>query len=472
MSIYSSKIKVFAPRITQVLLVVIMLSVLLLPNPEPIQAYTIPTFTIINVVPNGTVTIQTYNFPPNQIFTVRMGYYGTLGVDGIIVAQTNSGAGGSFQETYTIPSQLYNQAAIAIRMDSDQGFYAYNWFYNTPGGTIPPGTPPPSSTGIPTFSIQSVVADTSVTILTNNFPPNQTFTVRMGYYGTLGVNGIVVAETNSGSGGSFQETYTIPTELKGQAQIAIRMESPQGFYAYNWFWNNTTGTSTSPTTEPSYSGIPTFSIQSVVQNSSVTVLTNNFPPNQTFTVRMGYYGTLGINGIVVDTFDSGSGGSFTKTFTIPSQLFGQAQIAIRMDSNMGFYAYNWFWNNSTGEVAATVTPGPTPTPGGPTSTPVPSQPPYYGIPTFSIQSVVQNSSVTVLTNNFPPNQTFTVRMGPFGTLGLGGTVVGTLNSGAGGSINATFTIPSNLVGQAQIAIRMDSDYGYYAYNCFWNNTTN
>ena len=38
---------------------------------------------------------------------------------------------------------------------------------------------------------------------------------------------------------------------------------------------------------PAYTGIPTFSIQSVVADGSVTVLTNNFPPNQTFTVRMG-----------------------------------------------------------------------------------------------------------------------------------------------------------------------------------------
>ena len=52
---------------------------------------------------------------------------------------------------------------------------------------------------IPTFSIVSVVPDTSVTIKTYNFPADDTFTVRMGAYGTLGIGGIVVTTTDSGS---------------------------------------------------------------------------------------------------------------------------------------------------------------------------------------------------------------------------------------------------------------------------------
>ena len=76
--------------------------------------------------------------------------------------------------------------------------------------------------------------------MTNNFPAGQTFTVRMGAYGTLAVGGIEVATTDSGDGGSFTATYNIPDSLKGSQRIAIRMDSPQGFFAFNWFWNNTT----------------------------------------------------------------------------------------------------------------------------------------------------------------------------------------------------------------------------------------
>jgi hypothetical protein len=202
----------------------------------------------------------------------------------------------------------------------------------------------------------------------------------------------------------------------------------------------------------------------------VTIVTNNFPANVNFTVRMGPFGTLGIGGIAVGTTNSGGGGSFQATYTIPPALAGSSMIAIRMDADTGgFFSYNWFWNNDANlSSGPTATPGPTETP-GPSPTPAPV---YFGIPTFSIQSVAQNSTVTINTYNFPPDQTFTVRMGPFGTLAAGGEIVGTTDSDGGGSFAATYNIPADLVGQNQIAIRMDSSAGFFAYNWFWNNTTN
>jgi hypothetical protein len=107
-----------------------------------------------------------------------------------------------------------------------------------------------------------------------------------------------------------------------------------------------------------------------------------------------------------------------------------------MDSPAGFFAYNWFYNNTTGVVTPVP---PTVTPGGPTLTP--TSPPFTGIPTFSIQAVERDVSVTILTNNFPPNQNFTVRMGPYGTAGIGGTVVTTTNSGAGGAFRGDICNP-------------------------------
>ena len=57
--------------------------------------------------------------------------------------------------------------------------------------------------------------------------------------GTLGLGGVIVATTNSGAGGAFTATYTIPDALKGSQRIAIRMDSNMGYFAYNWFWNAT-----------------------------------------------------------------------------------------------------------------------------------------------------------------------------------------------------------------------------------------
>jgi len=58
--------------------------------------------------------------------------------------------------------------------------------------------------------------------------------------GTRGVGGVQVATVDSGAGGTLDLTFNIPDYLKGQYQIAIRMQSPtSGYYAFNWFYNNT-----------------------------------------------------------------------------------------------------------------------------------------------------------------------------------------------------------------------------------------
>jgi len=237
----------------RLLLSIVLLSAAALPFANPVQAYPyypyypiVPTFSIVNAVTDTSVTIQTANFPAGEHFTVRMGLYGTLGINGIVVATTDSGAGGSFQATYNIPDSLKGQGMIAIRMDNDSGYYySYNWFYNYPGVVATPsGGGPyvyPVITGVPTFTISKVTRDNSVVIHSYNFPPNEKFTVQMGLYGTFALGGVVVATTDSGTGGSFEATYTIPDSLKGQGMIAIRMDNSTGYYySYNWFYNNTT----------------------------------------------------------------------------------------------------------------------------------------------------------------------------------------------------------------------------------------
>ena len=204
--------------------------------------------------------------------------------------------------------------------------------------------------GYPTISIQSVVVDTSVTIQTKNLPPNDKFVVLMNYMGTKGKDGIQVGTLDSGKGGSLVFTYNIPDALKGQKQIAIRIESStgSGYFAYNWFYNKTNGAKPPSTSPGGYSGYPTFSIKAVVKNTTVTIVTSNLPSNDTFDVLMNYMGTRGEHGYKVATLNSGSGGTQTLTYNIPGELAGQRKIAIRLQSSSGsgFYAYNWFYNNT------------------------------------------------------------------------------------------------------------------------------
>lgn len=315
----------------------------------------------------------------------------------------------------------------------------------------------------PYFNILEVVKDQTVSIQVFNFPANDTFRVTLGAYGSYGIGGVVAGFTDTGNGGSFSATYTIPSTLAGYERIAIRLQSPtSGYFAYNWFWNNPVAPpSTTPI--PGYSGFPTISIESVVQDQSVTIMTHNVPPNDTYTVTMGKYGTLGIGGVVVGSTNSGTGGSFEVTYNIPSEMTGLSRIAIRLQSTTtSYFAYNWFFNNTA---PATTTPQPTPT-----TTPVP--PGYSGFPTFSISAVVKDNTVTIQGINFPANDTFTVLMGAYGTRAIGGTNVGSTNTGAGGSLSATYDIPESFAGTIRIAIRLQSPTsGYFAYNWFWNNST-
>lgn len=107
------------------------------------------------------------------------------------------------------------------------------------GATVGSSTAAPTAQ-IPTITIVAVERDESVTVRTHNFPANRAFTARIGAMGTRGVNGTVVGTTDSGAGGTFDVTYEIPEALRGARQLSIRLEAPGGYYAFNWFYNNTT----------------------------------------------------------------------------------------------------------------------------------------------------------------------------------------------------------------------------------------
>ena len=326
-------------------------------------------------------------------------------------------------------------------------------------GSIFAGVSQVQASTYPTFSISEVKTDESVTILTNNMPANKNFNVLMGEIGTKGIDGIIVATLNSDKGGSFLATFPIPEQLKGRAQIAIRLEGTDNpYYAYNWFWNdakNGTWPEDYPPAQPPTCAcnIPTFSIKSVVKGEDVTITTYNFPKNVEFTVLMGKMWTRGINGIEVATLNSGEDSSFEATFDIPEELANEERIAIRLEGTGGYYAYNWFWNNTASTPPAEPVDG------------------YSGYPYFFITAVEKDTTVSIKAYNLPEDTDFTVLMGKMWTMGINGIEVTTLNSGEGGTLEATFEIPAELAGEQRIAIRLQGEV-YYAYNWFWNNTTN
>lgn len=355
-------------RILTILLAVILLVPAIFGVSKAQASY--PSFTISNVKTDETVTILTKDMPKNLDFKVLMGEYNTRGVGGIEAAQFNSGESGSFQVTINIPDALKGRAMISIRIESlTGGYYYYNWFWNKQdGGTWPPGatptTPPTTQTPAPTqppvkvypsFSIKAVVKGETVTISAKNFPKEVVFVAKMGKMWTQGINGIVSGEITS-SDNAFEATFDIPAELVNEQRIAIRLEAKTGgWYAYNWFWNNTSATQpteepTPAPTQPPVVKYPYFNIKAVLKNETVTIEGYNYPADTEFVVRMGKMWTQGINGIEVATFNSGTGGSLEATFDIPAELAGLGRISIRMDAKTGgWHAYNWFWNNTANQ---------------------------------------------------------------------------------------------------------------------------
>src|SRR5512146_2233780 len=127
-------------RLTRLFLALMVLTVLALSIASPAAA-AYPSISIAAVKANETVTLNTHDFPANVDFTVRMDVAGNLAIDGIVVGHTNSGLGGAFSVTYKIPAELYGESTIAIRLESDRGYYAYNWFVNRTSGTTPVTNP-------------------------------------------------------------------------------------------------------------------------------------------------------------------------------------------------------------------------------------------------------------------------------------------------------------------------------------------
>jgi hypothetical protein len=338
-------------RLSTIIILIVLLLTSVIPVAAAPTASTIPTFSITSVSAGKSVSVRTFNFPANDVYVVTMGDMGTRGVGGIKVDTIDSGKGGSFDLTFKIPDALADNYQIAIRFQSSKtGYFAYNWFYNNTSGTggVPAPLPPWT---YPTFSIVDVNPDKNVTIKTNNLPANDTFVVTMGPMGSRGINGIKVDTIDSGSGGSKEYKFKIPDALKGSYQIAIRLQSSKsGYFAFNWFYNDTSGTGGQPSGSDfglAPGVFPTFSIISVVRDKSVTIRTSNLSKNDTYVVRMGPMGSRGVNGIKVDTIDSGKGGTQELTFKIPSALAGSYQIAIRMESSKsGYFAFNWFYNNT------------------------------------------------------------------------------------------------------------------------------
>ncbi len=338
---------------------------------------------------------------------------------------------------------------------------------------VPTGVGIVNANKVPTFEIVSVVPDEVVTIETSDFPEDMKFEVLIGRYGNFGIDGTKVATQDSGKGGAFTATYNIPKDLQGVEKLSIRLENKEsGYYSYNWFENavmpakDETATEVPDTTvEVVYQ--PSFTVTSVEMDKSISVTGSGFPVDLEYDVLMGVYGSTGVGGVKVTTQNTGPKGEFKATYTIPADFQGAYRIAICLESaKSDYYAYNYFFNASyplpevpsVGEATKVAAPVATVASLG-----------YQGYPFFTVTSVKKDASVAIQAENLPMDDTFEVYMTDY----LDGSAkivkAGTLETKNGGSAAATFSIPTEMKGVAQISVRLSGlKSGFFAYNFFFN----
>lgn len=213
--------------------------------------------------------------------------------------------------------------------------------------------PKAASAATPMIDIVSVRSDESVTIRANDFPANINFLVRMDVSGNRAENGIAAAQLNSGRGGAFEVTIPLPAQLKGVATIAIRLESAEGYYAYNWFTNKTGGSMPQPQPQPQPIPVtgakPYLTILAVRANELVEVEARNLPANTSFTVRVGPFSTFFRDYVTTPAVRSDASGIARWTITLPSVVRNVEMVTVRIDGG-GRYAFNAFKNVSSGTI--------------------------------------------------------------------------------------------------------------------------
>jgi hypothetical protein len=192
-----------------------------------------PKITIMGVQKNKAVTVQTGNFPPNQVFTIRMGPLSGFSGNNKVTGTVYSGSGGTFLITTFIPGDYANVDKLTIRLDSNLGFYAFNAFENKDSGTVVY-----TATVVPTTKCEVSISPSLYTI----FPPKADFDAAWTIKNTSDSAWDVAAVDYKHLSGTemqkYEKLYDIPKTVEpGQSiTIVVDMIAPDkaGTYSTNW----------------------------------------------------------------------------------------------------------------------------------------------------------------------------------------------------------------------------------------------
>ncbi len=326
------------------------------------------------------------------------------------------------------------------------------------------------------LTIPSVVKGQSATIKVTGMPANKDFRVLMNKMGTQGVGGTVVGTARTDQNGSFTKTFAIPSQLKNEPTIAVRVEATDatGWYAYNWFTNSTSGSSSSGSSSGSSSsssgssssytgstsGAGAITIVDVDEDTGVDISAQHLSANRTYPVWFDWRNQSGsVMTTQSGTVKSDANGKVVAFVKMPSILRDRRDIRVRFQPAGGstVAASAWFYNaESDSNVGGAV-------PAGSDA----------ALPYISVGPVVENTTVTLDVYKFPKKMKLDAYMGKMGTKGENGTYIETITTPKDSThFTVTLDIPKNLKDKEKIAVRLEAADGsaYYAYSWFYNTT--
>lgn len=193
------------------------------------------------------------------------------------------------------------------------------------------------------FDIITIIKDESITIRTRDFPVRTDFVVIMGKATNKAKDGVQAATWNSGKGGIVEATFSIPEEIKGERIIGVRIESKDGYTAYNWFINTT-----QYALVPDANIKPSLVFSDVKKNQSVTVEAMNLPPFTTFRVRIGPHYTFYRDYASVESVTTDKTGSAKFTIPFGKNVQDAEFVSVRLDGGSR-YVFSTFSNVTGGK---------------------------------------------------------------------------------------------------------------------------
>lgn len=200
-----------------------------------------PLISIIGIEKNTAITIQTENFPAQEVFKIRVGPFDTFFKDYVEVGTINSGNGGTFKFTVLLPESVKDVEQITVRLDSSSGEYAYNYFKNVTSGTIP-AVATPVTNALCELSISPKLS----TVMNPGEDFDAIWTIKnisgkTWEAGTVDYKFVQGAELHK-----YDKIYDLSNQVKSGDKVEIRVDmlAPHtaGTYAANWAL--TTGTTT------------------------------------------------------------------------------------------------------------------------------------------------------------------------------------------------------------------------------------